>query len=631
MAAVLTFAGSRFAGVLGGPRDSALYRLALYSLAGWVGLHLLLTALGLAGLPWRLPVVTIALGAAVGLAWRFLPAPADRTRLPSELGWGEAVALAAVAVFTVCALSAWIATPDFIYHWGLKGRRFYLAGGVDYRYLGASWNWVVHPDYPNLLPELFAVTALAAGRFDEPAMMLWSAGAFALLLAAVREALRRAEVSSFAAQAALAGLAMALAAYGIGGLSAGGADWLIALALAAALPPLLAPADLRGAAQIGLAAAFAAASKVEGLPLGAGLAVIYAARLWAASPAARTRPAARGDGARRWLQLARWLQWLWVPQWLRRLRWPRPVDPRALAALTLPLLAVTVPWLAGVRRYHLFGAYNSGPLVLERLPRVLAAIAAVLHGSWYGFAYALLLLPLIALDRRLRPLAAVVALQLLFYLYVYLSVRVDPVTLVGFSFSRLVLHVLPAILTGAVIWLDGRRGASPGPGPGRSDPGGARAPTGGAAEGASPLASGTCRMSTLDMRLADFQDLPVPAAAGLESGLAADRSPDPAPAFDPAFASAAADLDLASEPAPVPDAPLPSPPPADSPPLAAASPAFPPADLPSAPLAGAPPSPPLGAPPSAPPAEAPLSAPPGAPLSESEAPSPPAAGPPLRA
>ncbi len=459
VAAALTFAGSRFAGALAGPRDSALYRLALYSLAGWVGLHLLLTAIGIAGWRWTLPLVAAALAAAAALAWRWLPAPADRTRLPSALGWGEVIALAALAVFTVCALSAWIATPDFIYHWGLKGRRFHLAGGVDYRYLAAPWNWVVHPDYPNLLPELFAVTALAAGRFDDPAMMLWSAAAFALLLAAVREALRRAGTSRFAAQAALAGLALALAAYGIGGLSAGGADWSIALALCAALPPLLAPADPRGAAQVGLAAAFAAASKVEGLPLAVGLVAVYAVRLWAAlapappppAPEAYTAAAAPpAQDAQVRPRRPRLLSWPWL-----RPRLPAAGPAlRGAAALVVPLAAVAAPWLAGVWHHHLFAAYNSGPLEPERLPRVLAAVAGTLNGSWYGLGYGLLLLPLIALDRRLRPMAAVVSLQLLFYLYVYLSVRFEPVPLVVASFARLVLHVLPAVLTGGAIALD---------------------------------------------------------------------------------------------------------------------------------------------------------------------------------
>jgi hypothetical protein len=420
----------------------------LYTLAGWVGLHLLLTALGLVRLPWRPLVVLAALAVAAALAWRWLPAPADRTRLPSDLGWGEWLAVAALAVFAVCALSCWIATPDFVYHWGLKGHRFYLAAGVDYRYLGASWNWAVHPDYPNLLPELFAVSSLAAGRFDEPAMMLWSAAAFALLLAALRETLRRTGTSRFASQAALAGVALALAAYGIGGLSAGGADWLIALALAAALPPLLSPVDRRGAAQIGLAAAFAAASKVEGVPLAVSLVGIYAARAWAARAAPPARAPAPATAPRTWPRGTHWLQ----P--LRRLQVLRGIDPRAALALTLPAAAVTLPWLAEIWHHHLFQAYNSGPLAPERLPRVLGAIAARMDDSWSGFGYGLLLLPLLALDRRLRAVAAVVSLQLLFYLYVFLSVRLDAVLLVQLSFARLVLHLLPALLTAAVVALD---------------------------------------------------------------------------------------------------------------------------------------------------------------------------------
>ncbi len=482
MAAALALAGSRCGGVLAGPRDGALYRLVLYSLAGWVGLHLLLTALGLVRLPWRLPVVLAALAAAAALAWRWLPAPADRTRLPSDLGWGEWLAAAALAVFTVCALSSWITNPDFVYHWGLKGNRFYVAGGVDYGYLGARWNWVVHPDYPNLLPELFAVTALAAGRFDEPAMMLWSAAAFALLLAALREAPRRTGTSRFAAQAALAGGALATAAYGIAGMSAGGADWLIALALAAALPPLLSPVDRHGAAQIGLAAALAAAAKVEGVPLAAALAAVYGARAWAAR--APTRRVSRGFGL------------------------------RAVLALTLPAAAVTLPWLAEVWRHHLFLDYNSGPLTPERLPRVLAAIAASMDQGWSGFAYGLLLLPLLFLDRRLRAFAAVVSLQLLFYLYVFLSVRIDPEPLVRSTVPRLVLHLLPAVLTAAVIALDG------------------------------PAARGVTGQESPRLPLPLPVPLPLPLPAGTGLGAVSDPEPEPEPDPDPEAEDAGPEADV---------------------------------------------------------------------------------------
>jgi hypothetical protein len=463
VAAGLALAGSRLRGVLVTACDGALYRLALYSLTGAVGLHLLLTALQAAGVAWRLPALLVAAAAAIALAElarRRLAAPGreappaipgversakpdrlqpGRPRSSSALGWGDGLALGALLIFTACALSSWIANPDFVYHWGLKGQRFLLAGGVDYRHLGAAWNWVVHPDYPNLLPELFAVTGLVARRFDEPAMMLWSAACFALLLAAAREALRRAGASHFVGQAALAGLAMMLAAYGIGERSAGGADWLIALALSAALPPLLGPASPRGAAQVGVIAAFAAAAKVEGVALAAILIGVYAARLgaWLRRGQAQERPPAR-----RWLGAAL----------------------RAAAALTLPAAAVTLPWLAAVRHYHLFQAYNSGPLEPRRLGPVVAAIAGSLHGSWWGFGYGLALLPLLALDRRLRALAAAASLQLLFYLYVYLSVRIDAVALVQASFPRLVLHVLPVLLTGAAIALERPAGGPGGAG-----------------------------------------------------------------------------------------------------------------------------------------------------------------------
>jgi hypothetical protein len=435
LAAFLALLGSRLGGVLAGPRDGGLYRLVLYSLAGWVGLHLLLTAMTLAGLRWRLlplaaaAVILFALFAFA--AARFLPRAAERPRPLSAVGWGEAAALAALAVFTVVALSLWATNPDFVYHWGIKGHRFFMAGGIDYSYLVPGWHWVLHPDYPNLLPELFAVSAVAAGRFDEAAMMLWSPICCALLLAAVREALRRAEVCRFLAQSTLAVVALILAAYGIGGMSTGGADWLIALALAAALPPLLSPADRRGAAQIGLVAAFAAGSKVEGLPLAAGLIAVYAVRWGRAALAARE--GATEEGGRTLGDAF-----------------------KVAVALAVPAIAVVAPWAWAVRRYHLFQTFNSGPFEPSRLPQVLATVAETLQTpAWHGFAYTLFLLPLLALDRRARAAGAVICLQLLFYFYVYLSVRLDPVFLILSSFGRLVLHLLPALITALVVVLDG--------------------------------------------------------------------------------------------------------------------------------------------------------------------------------
>lgn len=397
----------------------------LHTLAGWFGLHLVLGLLSLAGIPWSLPVVLGTMGAGALAAWRLLPGPAAVAPAARQrgIGWGDALAAAALAAFTAWALTLWITLPDFVFHWGLKGRRFFLARGLDYAFLAPPWQWVVHPDYPNLLPETFAVTALAAGRFDEHAMMLWSTVCFALLLAAAREALARAGVERVLAQGALAALAATLAAYGIAGLSAGGADWLIAAALAAAVPPMLAPAGRRGAAQIGLVAAFAASAKTEGVPLAAILVTVYALRLWR---------------AHRWTK-ARW---------------------STVAALVVPTAATVVPWFLAVRRHHLFQDFNAGPLRLARLPAVLATLAADPLPEWHGLQLALLALPLLLLDRRLRALSSVVLLQLLFYLYVYLSVRIDPLPLISLSWPRLVMQLLPATLVGAVIALAGPSGVA---------------------------------------------------------------------------------------------------------------------------------------------------------------------------
>jgi hypothetical protein len=408
---LLGFLGSRFAAALAAPGDGALYRATLYVLSGAVVLHLLLTLLDLAGVAWS-PMLLAALAALLcALAWRFLPRGPERARLPSDPGWGDGLALFALAAFTLVALTGWITIPDFVYHWGLKGHRFYLARSVDYAYLARSWNWVIHPDYPNLAPELFAATALLAGGFDVPAMMLWTGVIFALLLAAAREGLRQGEADRFARQGGLALVALATGAFGLGHRMAGSADWMIALALAAALPPLLRPPDRTGDLQIGLAAAFAAASKVEGVPLAAFLILV---------------------------QLARHA--------------PRP-SLAAAARAGLPAAAVVLPWLARAAHHHLFLPLNSGPFRLFRAGEILpAALEALGTRAWHGFALAALLPPLLLLHRRTRPFAAVATLQLFFYVYVYFTVRVDDLRFFVLSnFARLAFHLVPASLVAALV------------------------------------------------------------------------------------------------------------------------------------------------------------------------------------
>lgn len=424
--AALALLGSRLAGVLPAPGDGALHRCALYVMSGAVVLHLVFTLLDFLGVPWH-PLLLTALGIALFLLGRrFLPRPREQTRLPSDLGWGDGAAAFALAAFVLIGMTGWILFPDFVYHWGIKGHRFFLAREVDYAWLSPSWNWVVHPEYPNLVPELFAASSLAAGRFELPALALGASVFCALLLAEVREGLRRGGADRFTRQAGLALTALAVMAFGVGHNMAASADWWMALALAAAVPALLRPPDREGDLQIGVVAAFAAAAKVEGVTLAGFLALVQL-------------------GRRAWAE--------------------RRLDLGAAARIGLPVAAVVLPWLGRTAWHDLFLPLNSGPFQPARAGAIFPALLEALKTpAWHGFSFAALLPPLLLIPRRTRPFAAAATLQLAFYLYVYFTARVeDPRFFVLSNFARLALHLVPAsLVTALVAWgpekRNGRRG-----------------------------------------------------------------------------------------------------------------------------------------------------------------------------
>jgi hypothetical protein len=415
--ALLALLGSRLAAGLAAPQDGALYRATLYFLGGAVVLHFLLTLLDFAGVPWH-PLLLVFLGIVLYvLGRRFLPLGPERMGGRSGLGWGDGVALFVLAVFTLLALSHLTTFSDFIFHWGVKGRRFHVARGTDYAYLARRWNWVIHPDYPNLLPEIYAVTTLLTGRFDLSAMMLEASAFFALLLATAREGLRQGGAGRFTRQAGLATVACAVGAYGIGGVIVGGADWLIALALAAAVPPLLRPPDRAGDFQIGLAAAFAAASKMEGVPLAAFLVLV---------------------------------------QWGRRAWGERRLAVGAALRAGLSVAAVVLPWLYRLSRHHLFQALNSGPFTPSRAPAILAATLEALQAPpWHGLLWTMFLPPLLLIHRRARPFAAAATLQILFYFHNYFTSisAAEPRLFILSNFARLGFQLVPASLVVALaVW-----------------------------------------------------------------------------------------------------------------------------------------------------------------------------------
>lgn len=421
VALLLGLLGSRFTGRVVRPEDGALYRAVLALFAGCLVLHVFLVLLDAAGIPWG-RVVLIAGPAVVGLlAHRLLPRGPERVAQPLELGWGDVLALFALAAFALFALSLWIVMPDFVYHWGVKGARFFYDRGIDYPYLARGWNWPINPNYPTMLPEIYASVALLAGGFEEPAMMLLGVVWMAAMLAAVRETLRQAGADRFARQAAIAVVGLAAATFGIGHIMGGAADWMIVLALAAALPPLMAPLSRRADLQIGLTAAFAAASKTEGVVLAGFLVLVQLAR---------------HAGAGVWKEAG----------WLRRESW------KTALRLGLPTAAVVIPWLAAVRIQDLYQPLKSGPFDWERAsvigPTLLQSFQI---DTWHQIPWCLVLLPLLWIDRRVRPVAAVVTLQGLFYLYVYFTARADVGYLVLTSWPRLLLHLVPAVLTAGAV------------------------------------------------------------------------------------------------------------------------------------------------------------------------------------
>lgn len=391
-------------------------------LTGWVVFHLVLTAIQLVGVSWSAPVLLLAFGG-LWAATEGLPGPtrpgAPRLRRPDA---ADALVAGVSTVFAAVALTLRSVHPDFVYHWAVKGQKFALAGGVDFPYLAHPWNHFGHPDYPTLLPEVYAVTIRLAGGVSEVGLMGWSVVVFAALMTVGRELL--AERADLAGLLALGVFATGLGAFSIGFLQPGGADLALTLAFLAAWRPLTATTRTRHHdADLAGVAAFAAAVKLEGVILAGILVGLYAlARL--SEPAAASRRERIGAALRGTLRTA------WLP------------------------LAVIALWATAAYRHDLFLPTNTGALRLDRFGAVAEAMlerAAV--DAWHGLPWVLVLLPLLMVARPTRWPATAATLQLGFYLAVYLTTPVEPMLYVKTSFGRLLLAPVTVALTGTLWWL----------------------------------------------------------------------------------------------------------------------------------------------------------------------------------
>jgi hypothetical protein len=80
---------------------------------------------------------------------------------PSLIGIAVIIGLTVYAVLTARETCA-----DLMYFWGPKAIRFNLVGGIDAKFLAFPHYYLMHPDYPPLLPLLYDWGALVAHRFS---------------------------------------------------------------------------------------------------------------------------------------------------------------------------------------------------------------------------------------------------------------------------------------------------------------------------------------------------------------------------------------------------------------------------------------------------------------------------------
>ncbi|MEM9554527.1 MAG: hypothetical protein AAGC60_09720 [Acidobacteriota bacterium] len=355
------------------------------------------------------------------------PRPPRTPPWPHVLRWLPA--MAALGVFVAATAARLDVHPDFIFHWGLKGAKHFLHGGLDLEFLRAPWNQLLHPDYPGLIPGLFAALALVEGELALDSMLAASGPFFLLLLLAADALLARLGASAPARIAGLTAIAWGALAFAIGFHQAGGADLPLAAAATLGAAALVGPRSLPRPApqneaardlEIGCAALFLACTKIEGVVLGGLLVALHLARR------------AREPEGRR----------------------PATFTKTLARAGLLPLTAV-ITWALWTHHHGLFLATNSGDFDLARLSIVLPELLrAAGVRAWHGLPWLLAALPALLLWRPSRWASLLLVGQLGFYLYAYLAAPVDTALYVATSAPRLVLHVLPATLALAVAALD---------------------------------------------------------------------------------------------------------------------------------------------------------------------------------
>jgi hypothetical protein len=177
----------------------------------------------------------------------------------SRYGW----LIAALAVLLVYGtLDARMTLGDLLFFWGPKARHFYLERSIDIELLKFPHYYLMHPDYPPLLPMAWAGNAVLSGGFTWWGPLLWTA----IVLVAAALVLRGYATPIIGGDGALfAALLLAATTYTAAvGRAAGGADPPLVFFVALALSALTFSDHREGDAVAAAALAGAAFTKVEG-------------------------------------------------------------------------------------------------------------------------------------------------------------------------------------------------------------------------------------------------------------------------------------------------------------------------------------------------------------------------------
>ncbi|HEY6066777.1 MAG TPA: hypothetical protein VIY96_11510 [Thermoanaerobaculia bacterium] len=392
-------------------------RIVLSTGVGIVLVSWTMTLFALLRVRWGPPLIlaTAAIAFALSLMLKSIPSPRVRGEGQGE-GRPSIETLAAYGLTSLTVTAALLATlaarstsPDLLLFWGPKAQQFAAARTIDVDFLTAPFHEYVHVYYPPLVPNVFALPAMIAGRFPWGAATL----TFPLLLAATAIGISgtlRAGGSRLRAAATTSLVTGAIALVGITASVAGNAEPFLLFFELLGVAVLLVdglPAPVRDLLA-GLLFAGAATAKVEGLPFVGAAAALFVLF----DRDARAKP------VRSLLLL---------------------LGPSAVALGTWFVFGATRGLFRGYKGYGSIAAMR-----LDQAPQVLHDVAVALWKAGFALPWIVPLAVLVLARgwtrRSLFPIATAAALTA-FALFTYLTTEANAALLVSWSGARVLSPV----------------------------------------------------------------------------------------------------------------------------------------------------------------------------------------------